>query len=914
MFAKLCITSPDSRYKLSDELNTFFAASPLTEVQGYKPSKNLLKALYERETPPTPIEIQTTGILNILPFLDEADWVRLALLCDKCDITTSNNDLLFALVQNRLSDTTNSDTKKINAYYFLRSQNQKITHDLFIKKIVPAILALEHLEEKTATWAVLLADPDYPKEVFNDPSLGQITPILSDAVSWIAKNAKDNLRRVVSHLIALQNPELTLALLHFGFNGTIKLEVLKETLQNSPAFPGYPEFNIVFFGTNLAASENQEEIITQMLADINSINAQFPEKTSELFKLFVAPALTTHSQHLLFTAQKVLDNHTYLLKEFSKLASMMTVNSETVAWLSKTTAELASKWNLDIALKALNIEKEISGRSENTIKLIKQDLTKNAVRDIIGQLIFFMTIPGVWDSIVKNYGDALFVSLENILQNDTKDFFRSITGLPWQQNESGQRICSNTTIDWLFSLPCIQRLDFIQPNDPSFSSNGEIYLGYLFKFNDRYVINKLFEANAKVTPHPLFLGLTKAIGGYARELEPAILPLLTHPDFHIEHYYEHASEAFKQLPQVKAAMQLQYFFHPETVAHLAGNDPSIARIEAAYHPEVFFQALRYRHSDNLHQMTIALSQSDLASDRTLYDQARSLHKQIKTLPVEARRVLNQNIRFAAFSLAHRICKDKSVNETESDTKQVGRSMKKFLTRATKGHLITGKDAKVPFLEYILSHLITHSQCNSSNTHYPNDPFIWSVYVESYLRVKRAMQNKPLTSEDTTYSPDKMTKVNEWLNQQILDGKKTKETLAPLPSDLLNVIFDNTNVDIVEFTHISERLFNESDSDDGDEDSESKQESVAEAVDAKPKRRSIFESIATRRASLDSRRDSVSTLAHEICFPMEDFWAEARDPRIVYSSVTACSGSMYAAFAGPASFAVGAPSMNPATKG
>ena len=160
----------------------------------------------------------------------------------------------------------------------------------------------------------------------------------------------------------------------------------------------------------------------------------------------------------------------------------------------------------------------------------------------------------------------------------------------------------------------------------------------------------------------------------------------------------------------------------------------------------------------------------------------------------------------------------------------------------------------------------------------------------------------------TYSPDKMTKVNEWLNQQILDGKKTKETLAPLPSHLLNAMFNSTNVDIVEFTQISERLFNESHSDDGDEDSESKQESVAEAVDAIPRRRSIFESIATRRASLDSRRNSVSTLAHEMYFHMEDFWAEVRDPRIVYSSVTACSGSMYAASSG--SVAIGAPSTSP----
>ncbi len=907
MLARLCITSPESRYKLSDELSTFFEASPLTEVQGHKQSKNLLKELYERTTTPTIIEIQKTGILNILGSLDEADWVRLALLCDKCDVSTSNNVLLFELAKQILSNTTSSAITKINAYYFLKSQG--ISQNSFTEQLVPAILTLENAEAQTEAWAILLADSCCPEDVFSNVNTEQVLEVLSAVIPWTAKNNKDSLSSIMTRFAALQNPELTLELIRFGFHGTIKLERLKETLKSSPALHGWSELNIIFFEKKLVAAENQEEIITQMLADINSINAQFPEKTSELFKLFVAPALTTHSQHLLFTAQKVLDNHTYLLREFSKLASMMEVNSETVAWLSRTTAELASKWNLDTALKALNIEKEISGKSENTVKIIQQDLTKNAVRDIIGQLIFLMTIPGVWDSVVENYGDDFLVSLENILKNDTKDFFRSITGLPWQQNESGQRICSNATIDWLFSLSCIQTLDFIQPNDPSFSANGEIYLGYLFKFNDRYVIKQLFAANSRLESRPLFLGLTKAIGGYATALEPAILPLLTHPDFHIEHYYEHASEAFKQLPQVKAAMQLQYFFHPETVADFVGSDTTIADIKFAHHPETFFQALKYWHSNDLHQMTIALSQSDLASDRTLYDQARSLHKQIKKLPAEARRLLNQDVGFAAFSLAHRICKDKSVNETTSNTKQFSRSIIKGMTQVAKGHLVTGKDAKIPFLECILNHLVTSGECKLSNTGYHGAPFIWSVYVESYLTVKRKMQDKLLTSEDTEYSPDKMFKVNEWLNEQILDGKKTKETLAPLPGDLLKAIFDGTNVEIGEFAQISERLFNEAHSDDGDDDSESKQESVAEAADVASRRTSFF-----RRTSWDGRKNSVSTPAPEMSFPMEDFWAEVRNPPRVDSLVTACSGSMYAAFAGSASFAVGAPSINPAAKG
>jgi hypothetical protein len=442
----------------------------------------------------------------------------------------------------------------------------------------------------------------------------------------------------------------------------------------------------------------------------------------------------------------------------------------------------------------------------------------------------------------------------------------------------------------------MKNLDFIQPNDDNFRSNGEIYLGYLFKFNDSYVIKKLFEANTKLNSQPLFCGLIKDIDNYTTALEPAILPLLTHPDFHIEHYYEHASEAFKQLPQVKAAMQLQYFFHTKSVEHLVCDDAEIINIKLPHHPETFFQALKYRHLNDLHEMTIALSTAELSNDQALYEKAISLHKQIKKLPAEARRDLNQDIRFAAFSLAHRICKDKSANETESDTKQAGRSVKKFFTQVTKGHLVTGKDAKIPFLQCILNHLIKFSECQSNNTDYANAPFIWSVYVESYLTVKREAQNKLLTSEDTTYSLDKMTKINTWLNDQILDGKNTKKTLAPLPGNLLNAIFAGTNVNIVEFTEIGERLLNESQSDDGDDDSESKKESVAETVSAIPRRKSIFES-PTIRAILDSRRDSVSTPPSEMCFPMEDFWAEVREPRRVHSSVTAYSGSTYATFTG-----------------
>ncbi len=1017
MLAKLSITSSASRHALAAQLNTFLNSQSSDQDLTLREIERQIRILSASKTQMTPEALVAALCTNVsasnlerLDFsrlsnqeqnylgysnftkLSEADWVRLILLCDTC-ITTAKDPLalLYSFAQRMLSDLSLNIEQRLNAYYFLKSRSQTITLSLQ-RNIVLEILNSNNSEAQS----ILLADPACTKEVFDGLSLVQITTILSAVIPWTAKNDKDSLTKVVSHFIALQNPEFTLALIHSGLNGTIKLETLKEALQSSRTFEGYPEFNVVFLEKNLdLLSNNQEQVIAQALTDIKIVGHSFPEKTTELFKLFVIPVLKAHSEHLFFTAQKIHDHHPELLSVFVKLTSALALNPETIDLLAKITLKIANDWQAvrtaEELIKLEEITKNIRGNfsrenyakeyndfiSENhytdsdeskqiflesvlipkRLEPIIKDMNQGQARAFQQGLLDLLTSQGVWDKIIENEENSFQFSndLQKILRYSTVEFFNIVFRALWDQS-TGNRKCSREAIHWLLDQPGFSNFGFIdffygQTSDKKImlgiSTNAVSRLKNIFQFNDLDIIKKVFERNsllsdrptydraipvtedkaaeiaekystqntyvpfpelneslrAEPPAYPLFLALTTMYNytDINPEFQNAILPLLTHPDFHIADYYEHASEAFKQLPQVKAAMQLQYFFHPETVKRFIGDDLSITNIEVIHHPETFFQALKYRHSDDLHQMTIAISTANFAKDE-LYEKARSLHKQIKKLPLAAKFSLNQDIRFAAFSLAHRICKDKSVKETNSAIKQVQRRVTSAVNIVLKGHTLTGKTVKIPFLSYILDQLIKHQGCRSENTPYRQAPFIWSVYVEAYITLKREPADN-----DRRFSPEKMTEVNKWLEDQILDGKKTKETLGLLPEPLLNAIFNCTYVeaDIKELRAIGERLLVDTSSDDGDDDAESIQENVAVAAPTKPRRVSSLSFTQPRESFSDRRLSLVSTDSSTSLFSMEDFWAEARNPLRVDRSLTAYSGSMHFASAGPV--AVGAPS-------
>jgi len=406
-------------------------------------------------------------------------------------------------------------------------------------------------------------------------------------------------------------------------------------------------------------------------------------------------------------------------------------------------------------------------------------------------LILILTMPNVWDTLVDRHGEAFAADLEKILAHDSKDFFRSITALPWDQ-QTGQRICSDITLDWLFNLTCMRTLGFIQPQDPSFGANGGLYLTNLINFNDGYVIEKLYAAN-KSPDFVLFNGLTK-IGNYTG-IEHAIVPLLTHPDFHIEIYYPQASEQFKQLPQVKTAIQLHDFLRSEDAS---------ASIDSDFFPEIFFHDLKTRYVDDVKTMTQQLdliinkeSVLDSLAQNQRIQKALELHEKIKKLPFENKQTLNQDLRIVAFEFAYRILANKEVDEPTQTGHQnfglglftaIGRGVKKAATQVAKGHSIVGKEVKTPFLGYILRYLLNPEEYSSP------EPFIWGAYV-NYIYYKRNKSQEKIRSEEIKYSPKKMELVNTWLNEQVIEKPNVKETetIALLPEAIRNFIFAGTTL-------------------------------------------------------------------------------------------------------------------------
>lgn len=853
MLAKLCITPPNSRAGLIAAIEQSSSITPsaigtkishllrqellspsdIVDALGGGAAKSIFDSLQTSHTEWTTLsqrEMQLMGY-PALYTLDSLSWARLMLLCNKC----TDNTFLYALAQQLLLDSKAPAQAQLNAYYFLISQNQMIRFT-FESKVISALVQSRNIED----WAILLSNEDTHAPILtqlaslSDLNINYLLQLaewtkannvsqklrknvlvfsltflstldqfavtdLPIFISWIAKNDKDNLNSIIVYALELENSDITNTLVQCALEGVIKLKQLQEifTLPNYEQRGDGPLFDIVFFDRNFEApNQSGEAFMEKALTRLENLKNQFPKKLDELFSLFIAPTLRKHPDILLFTAQLILDKYSYLSEALTPLASAMPVTQEATLSLANQALFLAETWDFKAKFNSKRDQEHETVKYNNYSKETKEkvdfDLTKNVVRDIIGQLILILTIPKVWDHIIETNSEQFAYHLEIILSYNTYDFFRSASALPWDKSQNNQRICSDKTIDWLFKLDCMRTLSFIQPHDQSFSAKGEIYLKNLLRANDDYVIKKLYEANANAD-FVLFSGLTK-IGNY-KEIEHVVVPLLTHPDFQIEKYYVDASETFKQFSSVLAAIQLKYVFHPETIGPLVSEDPRITSIKEIHHVDVFLSELQHRNQDNLIVMRNGLAAIDPMKftdetnnpDAELYKRARTLYKQIKQLPSETKKILNQDMLFVTFTLAIRILKDARVNNPTGTVKQITRGMKKLFTQTTKGHEWVGKDVKLPFLHYILSHLTLFGCCSSQNTTSPEAPFIWNAYVESYLPLKKGTAFK---KEEQQYSSEKIADVNQWLNEQILDKIEAKETmtLSLLPKVVLDALF------------------------------------------------------------------------------------------------------------------------------
>lgn len=741
-------------------------------------SPNLTQIMYALNMPTTNIAATTEGEIsepapssnNPLSPLTLIGWQLLTLICDQCDVSTEEGTKAFLYIwaEELMNDSAINFEQRRNAFYFLKSQGQ---HDL------------------------LSRNNDLVSLVINK----------QEVAAWVEHCSADKARLIedIQFLFNCSSTEIKIYLIELALTGQYKLEVLEKALATyEPTEEEIREMGIysVFFLKKIIEkpeSSNYLEIISTALEALSGLNARFPLKIHDLFMIFVEPVLKQNAQYLIDISRLIADKYPFLLQTFSTLASFTPMTVETSSVLANQALALVKCWDFDEKFTQ-KIEKEHGSKfnsySETTQKDITNDLKKNVVRELVAPLVNILTLPNIWDTLIALHGTEFTNHLEGILTHDTKDFFRYITSLPW--DSTGKRICSDKTIDWLFSLSCMSTLKFIQPDDPHFSSNGLQYLTALITHNDSYVIKKLYEANS-ASEFTLFKGLTK-LSNYA-EIKPIIIDLLIRPDFHIEIYYPQASEQFKQLPQVKTAIQLYHFFRSEDVSASNDND---------FFTEIFFHGLINHYAEDVKTMTEELSRvissgaTASETNNALIQKAFKLHEKIKRLSMENKQILNQDLRFVSFALAYRILANIQVDEPTNTQQQsatsllnfAARTFKKAATQTMKGHVLVGKAVKTPFLLSILNHLLNFGGCSSINTPYPEAPFIWSIYI-TYVQQKRAMQNQPITEEDCTYSQEKMIKVNIWLNEQILETANAKETeaIALLPSEIRTSIFNGATL-------------------------------------------------------------------------------------------------------------------------
>jgi len=275
--------------------------------------------------------------------------------------------------------------------------------------------------------------------------------------------------------------------------------------------------------------------------------------------------------------------------------------------------------------------------------------------------------------------------------------------------------------------------------------------------------------------------------------------LLAYPQYlyYALSYYAVASENFKQLPAVKALMQLQYFFRPESAID--------ADILTEHDSETFFKLLSSHYMDDLDVMTNKLLEiispgAGPQTDHTEVQQrAFALNNKItRELSGTQLLDLNSDLRFVTYSFACRILMN---NDQQSSLASVmGR--KAAATLFNKGKPV-GKEVKTPFLIWVLENL---NELNEHTEHNKfSDSMIWKAYI-AYLAIKHPGISKfdfdELEEKSNGYPEAKQKeKVNTWLESVFESNisSKTVEILAPLPKKILQALFDKTNMKIEIFT-------------------------------------------------------------------------------------------------------------------
>ena len=447
-------------------------------------------------------------------------------------------------------------------------------------------------------------------------------------------------------------------------------------------------------------------------------------------------------------------------------------------------------------------------------------------------LLDLIQSPGRLDQLLEKHSENLQEDLEKILATPSDTFFNRLFNLLWDKRSNNNRIFNNnTTLKWFFNLKGMQKLSFIRfdktdKNRPAMGTQHRLHA--LFDNEDTYFINLVLAENQKLETEaglrPLYIALSNLERYNSEAISYALIVALKSKHFYsrLEDYYLNSSEAFKQSPKVKSAMQLRYFFGYTSKIESLGDD-GITNISIRhnngnrfktnkqtnkergisnddyginynldYYDTIFSHNLITHHLNDLSALWPALSQLNFSGERipepneiALYKRAKGLFERIQQLPHEIRTTLFQRSHLAVYSLAlltlkyERIANPMHTESTVTTKLQKGtRQIRQaFIALTTRGEA-AGKELEIPFFRYLIKHLVEFNECSSNHTTEPNAPFIWNAYKACRL------------TTDEFYTADKMSAVNDWL-KKIFHGPETSRTLTSLPETLFVAIFQGS---------------------------------------------------------------------------------------------------------------------------
>ena len=294
ILAKLCLTPRESHAAL---LATYLEQYPDQE----RPTDSAgitLKALYQQ---PLTKEIISSIVaaLNETSDLDEVSWVRLSLFCDRLSDKTEIVNLANKLVLN----TSTNEKSRLNAYYFLRSQNHQIPYLLNSNHILSLILRSDNKE----AWVALLSDANFPEHALQSTAVDivHVREFAIPLLKWLSENNDATItKQVLARLTNMKDFDICLSLIAQGLSDNGSLEIIRDLFATITNMEGDDLFYLFFMAQKLAAASTPEEgekVIRKAFEGLTSLMSDVPEedKTKELINLFIIPALQTQPQYFI---------------------------------------------------------------------------------------------------------------------------------------------------------------------------------------------------------------------------------------------------------------------------------------------------------------------------------------------------------------------------------------------------------------------------------------------------------------------------------------------------------------------------------------------------------------------------------------------------------------------------------------